>query len=334
MMLAAVVGSAFALTGLARTLCVRYGLLDAPNARSSHTIATPRGGGLAIAASVLVSLGILARQHLLSMHLATAILFPGATLAALGFLDDRHSLPRSVRFMVQSACVAWFLVAWGIPPSIDAPIVDDYPIVVWPLTFVAMLWLINLFNFMDGIDALAASEAVFFGLAAGLIILLRGTFDESAWLAGVVAASAFGFLVWNWPPARIFMGDVGSLFLGFMLGSFAVVANQTAGLPVTVCLILMGIFVVDATITLVRRALRTSKFYEAHRTHAYQFASRKVGSHRTVTLAAAAINAFWLFPLALAVSFDYMHGWLGVSIAYAPLIWLALRFRAGVADLQ
>jgi len=148
----------------------------------------------------------------------------------------------------------------------------------------------------------------------------------------MLAAAVLGFLLWNFPPARIFMGDAGSGFLGIVLGVLSLQAAWTNPLLLWAWLILLGVFIVDATLTLLRRLLRGEKVYEAHRSHAYQYASRRFGRHLPVTMAVAALNLVWLLPLAMLVAVGWLDGLLGVLVAYAPLVVLAWRFDAGRAE--
>jgi Fuc2NAc and GlcNAc transferase len=138
-----------------------------------------------------------------------------------------------------------------------------------------------------------------------------------------------GFLFWNFPPAKIFMGDAGSGFLGMAIGVISLQAAWASPDLFWAWLILLGVFIVDATVTLLRRLLRGEKIYEAHRSHAYQFASRRYGRHLPVTLAVAAINLFWLFPLAASVVLWSIDGVLALTVAYIPLLLLASKFNAG-----
>ncbi|MNJ60286.1 putative undecaprenyl-phosphate N-acetylglucosaminyl 1-phosphate transferase [compost metagenome] len=148
----------------------------------------------------------------------------------------------------------------------------------------------------------------------------------------LLALAVVGFLIWNFPPARIFMGDAGSGFLGIVLGIFSLQAAWINSNLFFAWLILLGVFIVDATVTLFRRLLRGEKVYEAHRSHAYQFASRKYGRHLPVTLAVLVINLVWLIPLAVAVALEALAPWLGLVISYTPLIYLAFSFKAGQAE--
>ncbi|ERO64639.1 hypothetical protein P308_22955 [Pseudomonas piscis] len=149
------------------------------------------------------------------------------------------------------------------------------------------------------------------------------------WGPLLLAMAVLGFLYWNFPPARIFMGDAGSGFLGLVLGVLSIQAAWTSSKFFWVWLILLGVFIVDATFTLMRRLLRGDKVYEAHRSHAYQFASRRYGRHLPVTLAVLAINVLWLFPIAICVGLLGLDGMIGAVLAYVPLFVLAVRFHAG-----
>ncbi len=197
-----------------------------------------------------------------------------------------------------------------------------------------IVWLLNLYNFMDGIDGLAGIEAITVCCSGALMLWLVNS-ASSAWLLPVVLAAAVsGFLLWNFPPARIFMGDAGSGFLGITLALLSLQAAWVDPRLLWVWLILLGMFIVDATATLCRRVARGEKFYEAHRSHAYQYASRILGGHRPVTLAIGAINIFWLTPVAGLVAWGKLDGMAGLVLAYLPLLLLVYRYKAGDRQAQ
>lgn len=190
-------------------------------------------------------------------------------------------------------------------------------------------WTVNLFNFMDGIDGIASSEAVFIAWSGALLGLLTGLSPAVPTMAFVFGAVCCGFLLWNWPPAKIFMGDVGSGYLGFILVVLAVGATRENPAALAVWVILGGVFFCDATVTLARRLGRGERVHEAHRSHAYQWLARRRKSHRFVTLAVSGVNLLWLLPCAWFAS---MHpglaAWL-VLIAFMPLVLVALWAGAG-----
>jgi Fuc2NAc and GlcNAc transferase len=190
-----------------------------------------------------------------------------------------------------------------------------------------IVWLLNLYNFMDGIDGIAGVEAVTVCAGGAAVAFLVG-YPAGALACLLLAGASAGFLMWNYPPAKIFMGDAGSGFLGVVFGVLAVDAARYAPQLFWCWLILLGGFIVDATVTLLRRLMQFERVYEAHRTHAYQHASRAFG-HRRVTLAFGAINLLWLLPLALSVAAGWLPGDLALVIAWLPLVALALYWRSG-----
>jgi Fuc2NAc and GlcNAc transferase len=300
-------------------------LLDHPNERSSHAAPTARGGGLAIVLSFLAGLVALHALGEVNDMLLWALGGGGLAVALVGFVDDHGHLSPRVRLLVHFAAVAWALY-WlcGMPPlPVGGGYVIDGP--AWTvLGAVALVWLLNLYNFMDGIDGIAGVEAVCVALGAML-------FGGSAlWL--VVAAAAGGFLLVNWPPARIFMGDVGSGFLGFVLGVLAVDAAAWEQFPLASSAVLLGVFLVDATVTLFRRWLRGERLSQAHRSHAYQHAARRFGGHRPVVLGVIAINLFWLLPWAWVAQAWPAWSMGAVLVALGPLAWLAWRLGAGTVE--
>jgi Fuc2NAc and GlcNAc transferase len=323
------------LTGAAWRHALATELMDRPNARSSHSVATPRGGGVAIVASfLLLTLG-LAGAGLVQPALAAAIVGAGLLVAGLGYADDRRPLPARWRFLGHVAAAAWVL-GW-MEPVPAMPLFGRIVDLGWAgpaLCGLFLVWMINLFNFMDGIDGIASVEAITVCLAGALLWWLAGAHGSGAALALLFAACVAGFLLWNFPPARIFMGDAGSGFLGLVVALFALWCGQVTPALFWSWFILVGCFMVDATTTLLRRVRRGDTFHEAHRSHAYQYASRRHGGHRPVTLACGAINLLWLLPVAAAVALGWVDGLVGVAVAYAPLVWLAYHYKAGARELQ
>lgn len=331
-LLAVVALAAFLLTALIRRYALARSLMDVPNARSSHSVPTPRGGGVAIVCAFLLALAGLWYVGQVTRDEFIALGGAGLLVAVVGFIDDHGHIPARWRLLGHGLAAVW-LLAWlgGMPPVVIAGLPVTTPWLLAPLAVLYLVWLLNLYNFMDGIDGIAGLEAVVVCLAMSALYLLGGHAD--AVIAPLVlAAAVVGFLIWNFPPARIFMGDAGSGFLGVTLGGLSLQGAWVAPAYLWAWLILLGVFIVDATVTLLRRLFNGDKVYEAHRSHAYQHAARRMAGHRPVTLAVAALTLGWLLPIACLVALAGLDGLLGTAIAYVPLVLLAVRYNAGKAE--
>lgn len=327
--------AAFLFTGWLRRFALARNLLDVPNARSSHELPTPRGGGLAIVLVVLAGLPLLWWQGGMAATMLAALAGAGGLVALVGWLDDQGHVAARWRLLAHFAAAIWGLV-WlgGFPPLLLAGQVVDLSWLGQGLAVLYLVWLLNLYNFMDGIDGIAGIEAI---TVCGGGVLLGWLFfgaDWSAYLslaqpALLLAAATAGFLLWNFPRAKIFMGDAGSGFVGLLLGLLSLQAGWLAPELFWGWGILLGVFVVDATLTLLRRLLRRERVYEAHRSHAYQHAARRHGSHIPISLTVAAINLIWLLPLAILVVLGHLNGPAGILLAWTPLVILALYYQAG-----
>lgn len=303
--------------------------LDVPNSRSSHSIATPRGGGVAIVLSTLVALLVLGWTDWLAWPSVWGLCGGGAVVALIGFVDDHGHVRRRWRLIGHFAASVWVLAKLGgAPPLTAMGLTLDSGWLGFAIVALYLVWMLNLTNFMDGIDGIAGVEVLTVCLS-GVLLNEVAAPGARLWITPLVLASAtLGFLMWNWPPAKIFMGDVGSGFLGLMLAALSLQAAWVVDRLFWSWVILLGVFVVDATLTLIRRVARGERFYEAHRSHAFQHAARP-GAHAPVTLAVGAINLCWLLPLALLVALGLLDGLLGVLIAFAPLVAAALWLGAG-----
>jgi Fuc2NAc and GlcNAc transferase len=323
---------AWLMTAMLRRYALSRSLLDIPNERSSHTLATPRGGGLSFVITFLVALSVLGGWGYVTPSVLVSLLGAGGLVALVGFMDDHGHIAARWRLLGHFIAAGWGLF-WigGLPPItiFGVPLSAAWLSIIIGLLY--LVWLLNLYNFMDGIDGIASIEAICVCLGGSLLYWLTGHAQEAV-LPMLLAATVAGFLVWNFPPARIFMGDAGSGFLGIVLGLLALMAGWINPLLFWGWLILLGVFVVDATFTLARRLLRGDKVYQAHRSHAYQYASRRYAGHRPVSLAVAAINLGWLLPVASAVVLLKLDGALGTMVAYAPLVVLALIYQAGTKE--
>jgi len=300
-------------------------LLDEPNIRSSHQTPTPRGGGIALAGGVVITLLIV----LWLAHIEPArtywLLIPAGLMAILGICDDLFNLRVGMRLAMQFLVAGLGMYFIGMnnewSPSIR--------LLLSGLMILFIVWMTNLYNFMDGINGLAALEAISVCVAMAFIYWIQTINTGVIYLLIVITSSACGFLFWNFPKAKLFMGDAGSLFLGLSFGLLIVgSANENFRLVVA-WLIMLGVFIVDASYTLTYRFITKQVVHQAHRTHAYQKIATKFNSHTQTTLAIVAINFFWLLPIALAVTITQLNSVAALLIAYAPLLLLAQKFQAG-----
>lgn len=297
-------------------------VLALPTDRSSHTRPTPCGGGVAIVALLVPALA------------AAAALDPGppwaqcalatVVLAWCSWIDDRRGVAPAVRLLVQAAAIA--IVVAGL----DGPTIAGLP--AWAdacLVGVAWLWFVNLYNFMDGTDGLAGVETVCVGAGIAAVALTGGVPSTGLVVVPAVAAGAsLGFLRWNWSPARVFLGDVGSIPLGFVLG-FALLSLWRAGHPVA-ALVLPALFVADATITLLRRVAAGHRPWHAHREHAYQRAAVGPSGHAAVAREAARTNVVLVVVALVAGASTLLAVVAGVATVAARLVgWERVAARGG-----
>nr|WP_092389694.1 glycosyltransferase family 4 protein [Halopseudomonas salegens] len=307
-------------------------LLDVPNARSSHRLPTPRGGGLAFVLPLVLCLPLLFLLALVEARLALALGPAGALVAVMGYVDDTGHVAARWRLLGHFVAAAWALLCLGeLPPLVLFGFELGQSLIGWLLATLLLVWLLNLFNFMDGIDGIAGLEAVSVTLAMAVIYWTVG-FAGNAVLLLLSAMAVLGFLFCNWPPARIFMGDVGSGFLGLWLAVLALHGGLLSVELFWAWLVMLGVFMVDASVTLLRRLMRGEKVYHAHRRHAYQFASRRWHSHARVTVAVGLLNVVWLFPWAWVAAAGHLPGLIVLLLAWLPLMGLALVLGAGRAE--
>lgn len=300
--------AAWAGTVLVRRALLRRDVLDRPNERSSHARPVPRGGGIAMIGVALAAWFVLAATDG-SLATLWPLLAASLVLALLSFYDDLRNLPAGPRLAAHALAVA--LGSAVLLPGDALLFGGALPLVLDRLVLgLAWLWFVELTNFMDGIDGITGVETIAIGLGIALVVTVLGS-GGTAPYATALAGAAAGFLVLNWHPARIFLGDVGSVPLGYMLGGLLAWLACVEGLW-WLALLLPLYYWGDATTTLAMRALRGEKVWRAHRSHAYQVAVQAGLSHAAVSGRIALLN-LWLVALALATAL----GAVGVPAALA-----------------
>jgi Fuc2NAc and GlcNAc transferase len=307
---------------------IKTQILDIPNHRSSHTLPTPRGAGIAFAGTFLVFVVLFGLQHALLLRELLAIM-AAALVAGIGYWDDRSSLSIRKRLAVQlfaSTLVVLCLANFHLPGQASSSILVVAVLVCFEIF--GITWLLNLTNFMDGIDGIVAIEVVTVTVVCvGIIVAERGM-TITAFLFALLGVTVAPFLFFNWSPARIFMGDVGSCFIGFTLGVISLIAVAHHHLSLFCPLILLAVFISDATSTLLTRMLTGQRWSEPHRTHAFQILAQHFG-HKRVSSSVGLLNLIWLAPLAIAAELDQAHGLIYTVIAFAPIIMACRMLGVG-----
>jgi len=280
----ALFGLSLLLTYLIRQYAIKKSIIDIPNERSSHSIPTPRGGGLAVIITFFIGLFIF--RESIEENLFYALL-SSLPIIIVSLVDDIVTLSSKIRFIVQALSALLALYFLGGVNSIDLIFFQLNGCWLNIFAFICILWITNLYNFLDGIDGYAASEAIL--VALGIYLILNNN------LGIIVAVAVLGFLMFNWHKASIFMGDVGSATLGFIFA--IIVFSDTSGGNIYFWLIMLSLFWYDATVTLVRRYQNGERVTQAHKKHAYQRLTQFGWSHSRVVLYSIAINVIFLLLL-------------------------------------
>jgi Fuc2NAc and GlcNAc transferase len=307
---------ALLLTPILRGLAHRFGFLDRPNERSSHAAVVPRAGGAAIALAVL---GALALQPQLWRGSAALVLVGSLALGTVGLADDRVGLSPAVRIAAQLAVALFIVLGVGAPARLPFPPPFDPPLGSLGVP-VAMLWVVavvNFFNFLDGIDGLATLQAAITSLG----LALAAWAPDAVVLAAAVAGAALGFLPYNWSRATIFLGDVGSYFLGTLLATLPLTASAEARSSAMLLVALsLWFFLADASLTLVRRASRGRRIWEAHREHAYQRLAPSLGHARVALLLCGASALLTGIGVVVWRTGLTSAGWAALALALALFV--------------
>ena len=306
----------------------KHSILDETTQRSSHSHPTPRIGGISFTLLILLTINIFFYFEGLGLNknYYLALVIPTFLVAAISVLDDiRKGISRIVRLIAHLIASVLALALTGLIPN------TAHTLIIFCVSVIAIAWFINLFNFMDGIDGIAATEAIFIiGALAGYSFFA----DESHWgvLQLMILAPILGFAVINWQPARIFMGDIGSTFLGVLIPILLIVSTQLNLLTVWSAIILTSSFLMDSTWTLLTRFTTGQKWYEPHRSHLYQIMSRKMGSHCKVSILNLLLNMIWTLPISIAATIFPNFGQLFTLLALLPILVLCIMHRSGQTD--
>jgi Fuc2NAc and GlcNAc transferase len=303
-----------------------HALLDEANERSSHKLPTPRIGGISfVVLNTIFICGYFAFTHnqIFSPNFL-ALLLPPLLVALVSVIDDiKNGISRKIRLIAHLGASA--LLIYLVSASIELNLIILIGLCV------AIVWFINLYNFMDGIDGIAISEGIFMLLAAAAFALTQQQ-DIWAILLIYLTAPLVGFLIINWQPARTFMGDIGSTYLGLLIASVLLLSIQQGQINYWAAIILTGTFLMDASWTLGYRIVTRQAWYSPHRSHLYQILARKLESHQSVNLINLGINFFWLLPLGYLANSLPQFGYLFTLAALLPLLLACGWAKAGKAE--
>jgi Fuc2NAc and GlcNAc transferase len=294
----------------------KQNIMDVPVDRSSHVLPTPRGGGVSLVISFIFVV-VLSESLGSDFVDLSPLLLTSFMIGAIGFIDDHKHIDYKIRLFIHFIAAIIIVFFYGAPniKLMGMPLNSWFGLV---LIIIGIVWLTNLYNFMDGINGIACIEALSVLITLGVFSAYIS--EDLSYIYFSIFFIVLGFLPWNFPKARVFLGDCGSGFLGFTLSALCLVTSVIEPRFFWSFLIMLGVFIVDATTTLVWRVLNGKKIHEPHKSHSYQYFSRKMDSHSIITLTVLMINILWLAPWSYVVIFSDFSGELALLIAYLPLV--------------
>ena len=316
-------------TSFIRDFSIKKNLLDIPNNRSSHTVPKPKGGGIAIIIPFLITILVLFFCEMIDVAITKSLITGLIFVALVGLVDDYKNLSATVRMIVYliSAWISLYFI--GGLKSIS---INEYSYYLgnigYYLGILFLVWLINLYNFMDGTDGFAGVQTICVSVFCFFLLYLSNNTSLSIIML-CLASSSIGFLYWNWAPAKIFMGDVGSCTIGFLFGVFSIYTENEGVISIIVWTILLAPFIGDTTLTLIKRISNNEKWYRAHNTHAYQKLHQCGVSHDELALKLFLVNILLIWPLAyFAHTYqNYSLFMLILSYILMAAIWLLIQVK-------
>jgi len=310
-----------------RNYAQRNNIVAVPNYRTLHESEIPRGGGLIFSAFSIIGIIAAGFYGLIPVNLILVITTGGIVSMIFGFYDDVTSVPPKAKLIIQ-ILLSIFIILCADENGISFWYAKPLILVLFNfiISVTAIVWLLNLYNFMDGIDGMAAAGAVFICLVLALILIMISAEYGLILIPLMLGISCLAFLLFNWPPASIFMGDSGSMFLGYAIGILMIKTISSGYLSIWTWFIIMAYFVTDTTVTLLLRIILVKKWYGAHRSHAYQNLARIWNSHIKVIYIVFAYHVLWLLPLAIWSVFDAIHVMYTCVLAILPVVIWSLRY--------
>jgi Fuc2NAc and GlcNAc transferase len=309
-----------------KSFSINKGIFAKPNFRNLHQIPTPRGGGVVFSLIFLISVFITFSWNQLHIdkNLIFILLYGGLIASVFGFIDDVVEIKAKIKLFVQSLLSVFILFNFGWQPLLNLPWVPAF--INLGISWFALVWLMNVFNFMDGSDGIVSFGTIFFCLSSILSVHIASGDLSLMMVFGFLAMSCAGFLLFNFPPASIFMGDSGSLFLGFFFSALVTFTVINEEISVCTWLIMLAYFLGDTTTTSILRIFLVKQWYGVHRSHAYQNLVRIGESHSKILFLISSYHILWLFPLVIFSVLQPNLAPLGVFLAFIPVVILTFRY--------
>jgi Fuc2NAc and GlcNAc transferase len=299
-------------------------IISNPNYRTLHETPLPRGGGIVFSLLFIIAIFLLWKNLQVSDNLFLMLGVGGGMAALFGFIDDIKSVRASIKLVIQLLLSIWVLYCLFLDNLLPLNWMPTFIII--PSFIFLMVWIINAYNFMDGVDGMAASGAVFSSLTLALVLFLTGNSFELIPIFILIASVISGFIFFNWSPASIFMGDAGSVFLGYIFGSLLLFTALNGYISIWIWITVFGYFFADTTLTQIVRFITIKKWYLPHRSHAYQNLARITGSHLKVTSGVTLYNIIWILPLTLLSALKPEIEVILTMLAICPALVFAYKY--------
>jgi Fuc2NAc and GlcNAc transferase len=307
-----------------KKIAINNNIIAIKNHRTLHALPTPKGGGIVFSLLFLLSFILIWLNWQLPKELFLIVGVGGMVASIFGFIDDIKNIRAIFKLIVQIFLAAWVVYWLEYGGLLQLEWMPNFLAIPFLLFF--MIWIINAYNFIDGIDGFAASGAIFICLTLAVLLFITNGPIEIMAIFILIAAVVSGFLLFNWPPATIFMGDAGSVFLGYIFGSLLLFTTLTSNISIWSWLTVLGYFFADTLITQILRVFLVKKWYLPHRSHAYQNLARITGSHLKVTRGVILYNLMWILPLTLFSALQPEIGVFTAILAIMPALIIAFKY--------
>ena len=312
------------LTRLYRSFAINKEIISNPNNRSLHKYFKPSGGGIVFSLICILSVSILSVIEIIEFEMLMVFGLGALCATLFGFIDDIYDINALLKLTIQVALSIWVLIWFDVGELI---ILNWLPLwISLILCCFLLVWMMNLYNFMDGIDGMAASGTIFACFALIATLIITSGFSTLVIILSLLLFSCLGFLIYNWPPATLFMGDSGSVFLGYFFGSLIIISLINGDISFWTWLIVFSYFFGDTNVTIIMRLILSKKWYKPHRSHGYQNLARILDNHKKVTIGVQVYNIFYILPLTVFSVTIPMWAEFFSILAIAPVIILSIYF--------